>query len=849
MVVKRGMFSRNRYSPNSIHNGTCNSFFSKKGQITVFIIIGIVILFAFAGILYFTKTVSKQQITTEGEIIPSTVPQNFRPIQTYTENCIENIAKEGLLILGQQGGYIYPELVGEYSPENPTDSDGLDLGSAKIPYWHYNPQPNTANQVTFSSLRPPLHSSVDEMSVESQLARYIEERLDSCLQEYHPFVAQEFTVSKTGDKEVSVRIGEENIRVDLMMPISASKRDAQESFDRFIVRIPLRLKHYYEVAQEIADAEREMGFMEHQMLGLIGTFSAPDMEKLPPTEGSTFDYVNTKIWPTAEVKRRLVSLLTSYVPMTQMYGSRNLQHHEFPVTELSSLHQQQYDNMIIPLTGAEDLAVRFDYFGWEPYFDVNDQDDLIKPQHIFRGAQFGGLIPPFAMQRYYTVYDLSYPVLVTVDDPLAFNGEGYQLMIAVEPNIRNNKRASSDQSIIPPPNLQENSLACSDEHRSTDLIKSLVVDSFTKEPLDLVKVGFTVPDQDECEIGVTNDFGEVEGTYPAVYGGISNYIKEGYLNSFYPVDTALVGGETFIGNSIAGFGEKVIEMHKFVDVPIRVEKVKVGKCLRPLKCQYTTGPAYLGALPLPYEEIECKTGSRQCFFDAGLFNAEPLLTFNATGSLSLFNDYYFLGNSREPLLGNEKVQLTLTKVADYREGAFSDTHTETISIEGSSKNDEQIRARLVPGKYKVDAMVLLKEKVVIPADQRSINYDILTWTEEENFAIDEIELDSYVEGLLAWNTESSYLTITPEQLSTADEIVFYVPTQDILSVPLRTKTTQEKCGSLVCVGTCIWETCDEEAVEINARVAEDMQIVGALGNISRDMRSQLEPLFVKKEVG
>jgi len=76
MVYKRG----SRDSSNS------------KGQVTVFIIIGIVILFTFAGVLFITKTVTKEKFLTEGEPLISRVPQAFAPLQLYTENCLNLIS-------------------------------------------------------------------------------------------------------------------------------------------------------------------------------------------------------------------------------------------------------------------------------------------------------------------------------------------------------------------------------------------------------------------------------------------------------------------------------------------------------------------------------------------------------------------------------------------------------------------------------------------------------------------------------------------------------------------------------------------------------------------------------------
>ena len=80
---------------------------------------GILILFIFSGALYLTKRVTKEELTAEGEPVIASIPQEFQPLQAFTEECLIQTARRGLLVLGQQGGYIYPELMGEFSSTDP----------------------------------------------------------------------------------------------------------------------------------------------------------------------------------------------------------------------------------------------------------------------------------------------------------------------------------------------------------------------------------------------------------------------------------------------------------------------------------------------------------------------------------------------------------------------------------------------------------------------------------------------------------------------------------------------------------------------------------------------------------
>ena len=148
MVIKRGLFSC-----------TTNHSSSKKGQVTVFIIIGIILVFVTAGIIFITQSASDAGLTASGDPIIEDAPQEFRPLQQFIEGCVEDTAKKGLITLGEQGGYINP--TGTFSVSEPTESDGLNLEPLKVPYWHYNSKPSSAPNVVFSSKQPKLYAKDD----------------------------------------------------------------------------------------------------------------------------------------------------------------------------------------------------------------------------------------------------------------------------------------------------------------------------------------------------------------------------------------------------------------------------------------------------------------------------------------------------------------------------------------------------------------------------------------------------------------------------------------------------------------------------------------------------------------
>ncbi len=771
MKLKRGRFDR----------GTFQSFFAaRQGQVTIFIIVGIIILLVFGIILVYTSS-SKTSLTAGGEPVIAAAPQEFASVQLYTEHCLSQVGEQGLRLLGEQGGYIYPETIGQFSATDPTEADGINLEPSKIPYWHYNSELNAGNKIVFRSLQPKLYAEDDsEMSIETQLARFVNERVDGCLNNYVSFVEQGLDIDASAAPDTEVHIADETVNFWLKKEVQAQRGDATHTFEQFYVKIPLRLKHYYEVASQIAEAERNYSFLERQGLDLIATFSGIDPAKLPPTEGVSFGPVPVT-WSEADVHQKVKGMLVSYIPLLRYLGSTNFYRYDYPATpaavsNLQNLYQKHYDNMILPLELGNDLQVNFDYFGWELYFDLNDQNGLIKP----RSASVHEFILNMDTHNYYSTYDVSYPVLVTIRDPAALAGKGFNLVMALESNIRNNEVVRPDQ-ILPPAvvGLQQ-SMVCDERKRTTEILRSVVVDSATGTPVEAVQVGFTIPEQTSCSMGVTDSQGEFASKYPAVYGGVGSYIKEGYLTSFYPIDTYNYKTErAIIGYAAANVEQPVIELHPFKAIKVRAEKKSLEKCI-----------------------------DNTCFTQGQFgFAGEPLFSYRPSQSEKV-HSWWFLNSARK-LSGQETATFILNRVSDTNPSLFNDKYSTTVTITG----DQPVEVQLVPGKYQVTGLLTSRDKVVIPSEERCVN--LLGGLVEECSTLDETVLENYLTGQVQWSLPEQYMTITPDQLYGSQEITLYLLSANLAGVPEKE----------------------------HQRVLEDLQVFSQLGNFSGILHTNLNPSF------
>ncbi|MBS3124009.1 hypothetical protein J4437_05235 [Candidatus Woesearchaeota archaeon] len=202
----------------------------KKGQVTVFIIIGIVILLLSAVSIYFF-----QNFTTDG--LTSKI-SNTQPIKDYIEGCLNNQLNEVIYLIALQGGYY----------KVPPDS--LDFGvkefdfSLQIPYYLNNGVQNIPNKE----------------DMEKEISSALLDRVDDCLDltifnEYYFFIDKEkinFDVSLSNNK----------VGIIANIPISLSIMDS-EIDDSINQNLDSNLK-----AKSNLEAQREVVSLNNELVDL-----------------------------------------------------------------------------------------------------------------------------------------------------------------------------------------------------------------------------------------------------------------------------------------------------------------------------------------------------------------------------------------------------------------------------------------------------------------------------------------------------------------------------------------------------------------------------------------------------
>ncbi len=167
-------------------------FLKKRGQTTLFIIIGIVILVVVGILFYFRSSLGVEG----GEVSFSS---KVDEIKSYTQDCIDNTVKNGLVEINSKAGY---------------------YGNIPDSYEGYVYLYNAPNDYTLS-----------DAEVEENIKSYVENNLDECIDEYSIFKGG-YDI-KSGDPVVSVEIGELT-NVNVKYPVIIRKgNEKAELFDDF----------------------------------------------------------------------------------------------------------------------------------------------------------------------------------------------------------------------------------------------------------------------------------------------------------------------------------------------------------------------------------------------------------------------------------------------------------------------------------------------------------------------------------------------------------------------------------------------------------------------------------------
>jgi hypothetical protein len=346
---------------------------NKKGQLTIFIILAILIVAVVAGFLIF-----------RGNFGFSTMDRDFQPIYNNFLGCIEEEIDNGILILETHGGYIESP---EFQPGSlafPFSSE-LDFVGVDIPYWYY---------VSGGGVQKTQIPSVSDM--ESQLEEFVLQRIEFC--NFESFYERGYTLKLGEDPKADVKIKDNEVTLDLDMSFLSSYGSESVFVDDHSVSVNSKLGSLYKDALKVYGYEQENLFLENYGLDILNLYA--------PVDGVEFT-CSPKIWVADNIFNDIEEAIELNT-MNLKVGSEN----EYSYVDINTENNIRFLNSR----------------NWPRSFEVNpSEDNLLRADPV--GNQPGMGILGFCYVSYHFVYNVNYPVLVQVSSEE--NREVFQFPMAV----------------------------------------------------------------------------------------------------------------------------------------------------------------------------------------------------------------------------------------------------------------------------------------------------------------------------------------------------------------------------------------------------------------------------------
>ncbi len=447
------------------------------------------------------------------------MPKELQGVYDYTTDCIQQTTKEGIQLLGLQGGFItLPREINN----NPTSYLEFDkLGIIKIPYWHYNKQ-----------LRMPTLTSM-----QNELNEYITANIGACINEYAPF-QERLHINITSTLAVSTTITDAAVNIRLNQPIQAQFSTATITYtDDFIAVIPVKLKKIWELATATLRAENNQSFIENATISILAAH--PDI----PLDGLDFTCTPQK-WRLTDVRDRLSATLTyavahmrikntiypSFLEPEKTYAQLGKNAAQITKALINDKQNKinvgtdfsidtpadayDYFNLFFDVGLTEPIGLR-SAFMYSPdyglYLNAQPNDNGILKSNTGKSART--LMNFLCVQQYHFTYDVIYPIVHTIKDDNAFNGEGFLFQYAFPILIDDNAPNRKTFSIMQFEGFTTDEEFCNKRTGRTVDIRALSDEGgFTLEALPDVNLTYTCFRQ-QCNLGTTDNLGGTNRYY------------------------------------------------------------------------------------------------------------------------------------------------------------------------------------------------------------------------------------------------------------------------------------------------------------------------------------------------
>ena len=253
---------------------------SKKSQVTMLMIVGLLLVIVVSLVLYLSKSAVKKQSQQSIKKVQETAIET-RPIKEFMQKCLDKLAKDAIVLLGKQGGYIYSSQGGTLIDYAETDEglffvkhNNLNVVynimppkfaappySSDIPAYPWitfpykTPIPDVEVFEGFFGINnmPPLNYSEGPNSIQAQIETFIDNNIADCAN-FDIFRKQGIDIVMEQAK-TSVIIGRNYVSIKSNIPMTITNPATNEyaEFEYSSTNVNIRLGDIYFFVKELIE--------------------------------------------------------------------------------------------------------------------------------------------------------------------------------------------------------------------------------------------------------------------------------------------------------------------------------------------------------------------------------------------------------------------------------------------------------------------------------------------------------------------------------------------------------------------------------------------------------------------
>ncbi|MCX6748409.1 MAG: hypothetical protein NT076_02290 [Candidatus Pacearchaeota archaeon] len=231
---------------------------SRKSQVTLFIIAGVVLV-ALVALLFLFKGKNIVEIFNPSAASP----------ESYIEKCVKDAASNGIDIMLGQGGYIDPKNFKLYQDK-------------KVQYLCYT------NKYYYPCVnQEPLYIE----RLDNEIKNYIKDKVEDCFYSLKQDYESKNYVVSLGASDLQVNLMPKQVEITIDKKVEISKNEQIENFDKFKVKFNNPLYDLAMVAIEAVNQEARFCYFEYT--GYMMLYPSVEIEKKAVGEAETSSKIYT----------------------------------------------------------------------------------------------------------------------------------------------------------------------------------------------------------------------------------------------------------------------------------------------------------------------------------------------------------------------------------------------------------------------------------------------------------------------------------------------------------------------------------------------------------------------------